>query len=114
MLTKASRRKGGSLIRLEAEPLVLIEYPNSNEVFEKNDDGFFSWLDDHTDGYFINCESKPKSNNLVLHRASCSHFDRSPDVHWTRSIKICSTARGKLEEWAASTGDVTLCGTCFG
>jgi hypothetical protein len=96
---------------------VPIGYPKDSEVFEDDDSGFFSWLDDHPDGYFINCKRNPKPNYLVLHLPGCSQFDRSPNVHWTRSsIKICSDVRSDLEEWAASTvgGDATLCGTCFG
>lgn len=92
-------------------------YPRTSAVFKEDDSGFFRWLDDHPDGYFINAERNPKPNYLVLHRPSCPHFDRSHDVHWTRNyIKICSTARSDLVEWAAGEvgGDTTLCTSCFG
>ena len=92
-------------------------YPKTSAVFKEDDSGFFRWLDDNPNGYFINAECNPKPNYLVLHRPSCLHFDRSPDVHWTKNyIKICSTARSDLVEWAAGEvgGDVTLCTSCFG
>jgi hypothetical protein len=86
-------------------------------VFQDDDRGFFSWLDDHPDSYFINSERVPKPAYLVLHRHDCSHFDRGTTVHWTKDyIKICCPDRSGLEEWATGTvgGDVTLCRTCFG
>src|SRR5882757_10004932 len=109
--------KDGSLISLKEESPMLTDHPQTITVFRDDDPGFFRWLDDHQDGYFINSERNPKATYLVLHRPSCSHFDRGPAVHWTRDyIKICSPGRGDLEEWATSAvgGDVTLCRTCFG
>lgn len=91
--------------------------PQTIIVYKDDDQGFFDWLDDHPDGYLINCERSPKPNYLVLHRPSCPHFDRAPSIHWTKDyIKICSARRDDLEEWAVGTvgGDVTLCKTCFG
>jgi hypothetical protein len=92
-------------------------YPKNSAVFQEDDSGFFRWLDGHPDGYFINAERNPKPSYLVLHRPSCPHFDRSPDVNWTKNyIKICSAARSDLLEWAACEvgGDATLCTRCFG
>lgn len=92
-------------------------YPETSTVFREDDSGFFRWLDDHPDGYFINADRNPRPDYLVLHRPSCRHFDRSPTVHWTRDyIKICSTDRSDLVAWAATQvgGDATLCGSCFG
>jgi hypothetical protein len=93
------------------------DLPETIERFEHDDAGFFRWLDDHENGYFINSERTSKSTYLVLHRSGCSHIDRSPSCHWTRDyIKICSASRAALEEWAASEvgGSATLCRTCFG
>lgn len=109
--------KDGSLIRLRTESPMLTNPPQTITIFKDDDQGFFDWLDDHPDGYLINCERNPKPNYLVLHRPGCRHFDRAPSAHWTRDyIKICSSRRGDLEEWAVGTvgGDVTLCRTCFG
>jgi HB1/ASXL restriction endonuclease-like protein with HTH domain len=107
--------KDGSLICLKEESPMLTDPPQTISVFRDDDRGFFDWLDDHPDGYFINSERRPKPTYLVLHRPNCPHFDRGP-VHWTKDyIKICSANRSDLEEWAASTvgGDVTLCRDCF-
>lgn len=85
-------------------------------IFRDDDRGFFSWLDGNPDGHFINSERKPRPTYLVLHRPGCSHFTRNSSIHWTKDyIKICSSDRSALEEWATGTvrGDVTLCGTCF-
>lgn len=109
--------KDGSLIRLRTESPILNNPPQTVIVYKDDDQGFFDWLDDHADGYLINCERSPKPNYLVLHRPSCPHFDRAPCIHWTKDyIKICSARRDDLEEWAVGTvdGDVTLCKTCFG
>jgi hypothetical protein len=109
--------KTGSLIRLRTESLMLANHPETITVFKDDDRGFFDWLEDHQDDYFINCERNPKPNYLVLHRAGCSHFDGGTGLHWTKDyIKICSPGRGDLEEWAAGTvgGEVTLCKRCFG
>jgi hypothetical protein len=86
-------------------------------VFTDDDNGFFQWLDQHQDGYFINTERTPTRKYLVLHRPCCPHFTRNPDKHWTKDYtKICAPTPGDLEHWAASTvdGEATLCRTCFG
>jgi hypothetical protein len=108
--------KDGSLICLKEESLMLTGLPQTISVFRDDDRGFFQWLDDYPDGYFINSERNPKPTYLVLHRPTCKHFDRGP-VRWTKDyIKICSPDRSELEEWASSAvgGEVTLCRTCFG
>jgi hypothetical protein len=109
--------KDGSLIRLRKESPMLTTHPPSVTVFRDDDDGFGTWLDEHPDGYFINSERSPKPNYLVLHRPDCRHFTRNPSLHWTRDyIKVCSSVRRDLEEWATGTvgGEVTLCSACFG
>lgn len=109
--------KDGSLIRLREESPMLANHPQTVTVFRDDDEGFFDWLDIHPDGYFINSERRPRPTYLVLHRPGCRHFTRNPSNHWTRDyIKICSSRRDDLEEWATGTvrGDVTLCSACFG
>jgi hypothetical protein len=78
--------KDGSLISLKEESPMLTDHPQTITVFRDDDPGFFCWLDDHPDGYFINSERNPKPTYLVLHRPSCPHFDRGPAVlrGWTR------------------------------
>jgi hypothetical protein len=86
-------------------------------IFRDDDDGFHSWLDDHSDGFFINTERKPNPNYLVMHRPGCRHFDRSSSLKWTKDyVKACSDDRDQLEGWAEQSvgGEVTLCRSCFG
>jgi hypothetical protein len=86
-------------------------------IFRDNDDGFFGWLDDHAEGYFINAERNPRPSYLVLHRPGCGHFKGAPAANWTKDyIKICSDQRNQLEGWAEQSvgGEVTLCKNCFG
>jgi len=109
--------KDGSLIRLRTLPPVLANLPQGITVFRDDDNGFSGWLDGNLDGYFINTERSPGPKYLVLHRSSCPHFSRNPEVHWTKDyVKVCSAERRLLEEWAVSAvgGEVTLCRTCFG
>lgn len=86
--------KDGSLIRLRTESPMLTDRPATITIFKDDDGGFFGWLDDHPDGYFINCERKPKPNYLVLHRPSCPHFDRDPglvSIRKSREGAVAST-----------------------
>jgi hypothetical protein len=109
--------KHGALIRLRRESALLEDVPKATTVFRDDDTGFHGWLDAQTDGYFLNAERNPKPTYLVLHRAGCSHFDRSPAVRWTHDyVKVCATDREALETWATDSvgGEVTLCRTCFG
>lgn len=106
----------GVNIRLREESAALATAAHDIRVIMDDDGGFFDWLDGNPDGYFINTERSPKPTYLVLHVASCSHFDRSPSVRWTKDyVKVCSIDRRALEEWAADSvgGEVTLCRTCF-
>jgi hypothetical protein len=108
--------KDGALIRLREESPVPA-LPRSITLFQDDDSGFFAWLNDHPDGYFINSERSPKPTYLVLHRTGCSHFTGSPGLHWTKDyVKFCSPAREDLEDWALGSagGEVTLCRACFG
>ena len=109
--------KEGPLIKLRTESRMLTDHPATITVFKDDDSGFLGWLDNHADGYFINCNRNPKPSYLVMHRPSCPHFDRRPGVRWTKDyIKMCSRSRDDLQEWASGTvgGEATLCSTCFG
>jgi len=86
-------------------------------LFRDDDSGFFDWLDANSTGYFVNSERNPRPAYLVLHRPPCHHFDRSPQVQWTKNyVKHCAIDRKELEAWAAREvgGELTLCRTCFG
>src|SRR5205085_7162313 len=86
-------------------------------IFRDDDAGFFDWLDDHPNGFFVNTERNPKPTYLVLHVSDCSHFDRSPSLKWTHEyVKVCADRRDELEAWAEERvgGEITLCRSCFG
>jgi serine/threonine protein kinase len=95
---------------------MLATLPQSITHFQDDDRGFFGWLEHNPDGFFINSERNPKSTYLVLHSSNCPHFDRSPNIHWTKDyVKFCSPDRRELEEWVLGTvgAEARLCRTCF-
>jgi hypothetical protein len=101
--------KAGPLVWLKEERGVIVP-------FKDDDSGFQAWIEDNTDGYFVNAERNPKPSYLVLHRSGCRHFTGSPDLNWTKEyIKFCSSDAGELEDWAASSvgGEVTRCPSCL-
>ena len=109
--------KDGPAIRLQEESPMLSNTPQGFTIFRDDDDAFFEWLEEHADGYFVNTERNPKPNYLVLHTPECPHFTSTKSLHWTKDyVKVCSTRRSELEEWAVNTvgGEVTLCRSCFG
>jgi hypothetical protein len=109
--------KGAEGIRLREEHTwLLVSPPQGVSIFQDFDQGFFDWLEEHPEGYFINADRNPRKDYLVLHRPGCPHFKGSPDLNWTKSyIKVCSEDRGNLDDWAEATtgGEVTLCSSCF-
>lgn len=93
------------------------ELPPGIAPFCDDDGGFFAWLEEHQDGYFVNAHRNPKPGYLVLHRPGCSHFTGNPALHWTKDyVKFCSGSRAALEEWVAGAigGHATPCPTCLG
>lgn len=108
--------KNGPKIRLKEGATMPATHTANVVMFKDDDQGFFDWQDANPEGLFINTERKPNPNYLVLHLSGCSHFDGSDSVRWTKDyVKIASTDRDALEEWASETvgGEITLCGTCF-
>lgn len=109
--------KDGPKIRLREESRMLATIPQGVTVFRDDDEAFFEWLEDNPEGYFINTYRNPKRDYLHLHQPQCQHFKGGESLHWTKGyVKVCSTDRDELEEWAAETvgGEVTLCRSCFG
>jgi hypothetical protein len=74
---------------------------------------FQRWRARHwNEGLFLNVRSPA---DVMLHRSPCPHLgdtDWARDEHgWgslTRSMKVCSTSRRKLERWASENATVTL------
>ena len=78
-------------------------------VFRADDGGFHEWLDENPSGCFLNVGEKA----AMLHTTSCSHFDRSADVRWTETPKVCGETHFVLARWAAEEGvEVLRCRDC--
>jgi hypothetical protein len=84
------------------------------EHFIDNDEGYFSWLGAHSDGFVVNCYRNPTASYLVLHRASCSHIQRWEGRRSTCDYgKVCSTHDQALIDCAERLGGtLARCGTC--
>jgi hypothetical protein len=88
----------GPLIRLREESPMLTAMPQGVTLFRDDDTGFYAWLNQNPDGYFINTERKPNRNYLVLHRSPCPHFTGTETLKWTKNyVKLCSLDRPRLE-----------------
>lgn len=112
----ATFMKTGGKIRLREESHMLSTLPEDVVVFIDDDSGFFGWLEQHPDGYVVNCDREPRPTYLVLHRPSCPHFKGGESLHWTKDyVKVCSNRKDNLELWASQAvgGEVTLCRHCF-
>ena len=77
-------------------------------VFDHDDSGFRRWLDEHPDGYVLNCYKTGK-----LHSALCKSY-RSASPHMThKRAKACSTSEQQLREYAKRHGiDTARCELC--
>jgi len=91
--------------------------PQGVTVFDRDDAGFFDWLDQNPDGYFLNTARNPTpQTHVMLHLSSCPHIGREDRAEYTRKrVKLCSGQRVPLEQWAVRyTGDKpALCRSCF-
>ncbi len=85
-------------------------------LFVDSDEAYLRWIDEHPNGFVINCARTPTSNYLVLHRSSCWAISTSKRTNWTTGdlIKVTSPYVEALKEWAldAIGGEVTPCGKC--
>jgi len=69
---------------------------------------FQAWRQAHWhNGEFLNCATKNRRKNFVLHAARCRHFENpslSSSKSSTKVQKVCSTDRSELFEWARTQG----------
>ena len=78
---RSARRRGG-------ERMAVV-------VFHQDDEGFKRWLDEHPDGYVLNCYKTGR-----VHSARCkSYRSAGPRMTYTRP-KACSTSERQLFEYA--------------
>ncbi len=76
--------------------------------FREKDREFEHWLDEHPDGYVLNCYKTGK-----LHTALCKSYRVHGEMTHTRP-KACSTSKRPLFKYAAQNGiDTRRCELCF-
>lgn len=69
--------------------------------------GFANWCRENPRGFYVNYGSP---DDIVLHRQSCPHLD--PRKCLTTYLKVCSTDRQQLIQWAGRRGRLRSCRTC--
>ncbi len=77
-------------------------------VFERDDGGFLRWIQEHPDGYVLNCYKTGR-----VHSARCqSYRSAGPRMTHTRA-KACGTSERQLFEYAEHHRiDATRCELC--
>ena len=77
-------------------------------VFDHDDAGFLRWLEEHPDGYVLNCYKTGR-----VHSARCkSYRSAGPRMTYSRA-KACSTSERQLFEYAEQQRiDATRCELC--
>ena len=95
---------------------MIIEFQDTKDNFDHNK--FQAWRTQYTEGIFINVKS---SNNIMIHRVTCSHFG---DSEWQRETgwgsltnyrKICSENVSELQKTAAKNfpgAKLRICSDC--
>lgn len=84
--------------------------------FYRDNDGFYTWLEKHPGGFFINNARPRKSTELFLHCSPCPlHYPNTPGNDYTNTPKLCSLDRTTLERWATGTEgrSLNVCPHCF-
>jgi len=84
------------------------EQPDAHGLFQE-------WRRKNPDGFLLTMKSQKK---FFLHRANCDHLDddvsESADWSRTKKLKICSSSRFELREWANNNQvNVTDCSDCL-
>jgi hypothetical protein len=85
--------------------------------FVDSDAGYLAWIADHSNGFVVNAERRPRASYLILHRATCGTITGKParGLVWTRAfIKACSVDLVPLGQWSSfhTGGTLQPCGRC--
>ncbi len=59
--------------------------------------------------------SRRSRNDAMIHRAYCGHFEHGDkSASLTRTMKVCSRSKSKLEDWARENmrGGLKRCRSC--
>jgi hypothetical protein len=88
------------------------------QMFRDDDEGYLAWLAAHPAGFVLNVERSPRSNYLILHRATCRTISGRPTRGgpWTGPyIKVCSHDELQIAAWTGKTVGAapTRCGVCL-
>lgn len=73
-------------------------------VFRDDDQGYVTWIAAWPNGFVLNCERKPRSAYVVLHRANCrsiSALQPGMETFTKEYIKVCSTDRHRIRQWTS-------------
>lgn len=94
--------------------------PRQQGVFiPKMDEEFVTWMQENSDGYFLNVKRDFGPSLMVLHRSGCLHYKGhyKPGAFTQRQYrKVCSNDLNKLEKWVESRGGTftKVCNSCRG
>ncbi len=77
-------------------------------VFARDDERFKRWLDEHPDGYVLNCYKTGR-----VHSAHCKSYRSAGPLMTHSRAKACSTSERQLFEYADQHHiDATRCELC--
>lgn len=89
------------------------------QEFSGNDKIYQEWLAKHPQGFVVNTNQGINAAYMTLHKASCGHVSnfssREPGAFTEGGyMKVCSTDRERLREWAKAHGraDGSFTGNC--
>lgn len=90
---------------LKTTPISTIDTQSRAGVttFIDDDAGYLNWVKSNPQGFVLNCERNPRPTYLYLHRATCFAITGRPTSGKLLTkdyIKICSSNREQLEQWA--------------
>ena len=85
-------------------------------IIINDDPAYLSWISRHRQGFVVDSKSKPKKNDLTLHRATCSIIKPHKRARLTTGahIKACSLNVADLLSWALEQtgGGLIACSEC--
>ena len=77
-------------------------------VFDHNEDGFKRWMDEHPDGYVLNCYRMGK-----VHSVRCKSYKSAGPLMTHTRAKACSASQRQLCEYAEQHRiDAIRCARC--
>ena len=71
-------------------------------IFSNDEIAYLDWIKANPNGFVINSHKSPKSENLVLHKATCGSISSPKIGNFTTTdyMKICSLYINELDNWA--------------